>query len=104
MTDINPNLSLTTYGRLKPGDRVILWPLNPTRPDAHLHASTVAEIVRTYRDSGLTPNWNLPNGLLVDYHPDGYLPRDPTIIEWRDTSGSLFTDRADEPVYIVTAD
>ncbi|MDX3520722.1 hypothetical protein [Streptomyces scabiei] len=100
---INSNLTPTTYGQIKPGDRVILWPVHPTRPDAHLHARTVAEIIRTRRDDGLTPNWATPNGLLIDYHPGGYLPRDPVIVEWRDASGSLFINPADETVYITTA-
>lgn len=104
MTTINPHLVPATYGQIKPGDRVILWPVQPTHHHAHHHARTVAEIIDTYRDTGLTPNWALPNGLLIDYHPDGYTPCDPTVIEWRDTQGSRFTNTASEPVYIVRTD
>jgi hypothetical protein len=100
---INPHLTLTTYSKIRPGDRVVKWPLNPAHPDAHLLARTVAEIVRTYRDTGFAPNWRLPNGLLVDYHSNGCTYYDHTVIVWRDSNGSLFEDHADDTAYIAPA-
>jgi hypothetical protein len=102
---INPHLTLTAYGDLKPGDRVINGLLNPTRPDAHLLARPVREIVRTYRKNGAIPNWALPLTERVGRHtnPHGYKRYACDVIVWRDTNGSLFEDRADEPVYIASA-
>lgn len=98
---INPHLTPVTYNDLKPGMRVVNGLLNPGRPDAHQHARTVAEIVH-YRDTGFAPNWAIPNGLLIDYHPNGATYYDHTVIVWRDTHGSLFENPADATVYIVT--
>lgn len=77
--------------------------LNPTRPDAHLLARPVAEVVTTYRNRGYTPNWALPRAERIGRHPHGFKYYDYGVIVWRDDNGSLFDDRADEPVYIVTA-
>lgn len=96
MAPINPHLTRTTYAAIKPGDRVVHRFLNPTRPDAHLLARSVAEIVRTYRTTGFD-----------DHGMRGGTPRltyyDYEVIVWRDTNGSLFEDRTDEAVYIVCA-
>lgn len=96
MTAINPHLTPTAYGQIKPGDRVVQWPLNPARVDAHHLAHPVAEIIRTYRTAGFT-----------DLGLHGGAPRyeyyDYEVIVWRDTNGSLFEDRADETVYIAPA-
>lgn len=93
---INPHLTPTTYGSIKPGDRVVKWPLNPTRPDAHLLARPVAEIVATYRTTGFDDHGISKGANRFTYYDHG-------VIEWRDTSGSLHTDRADEAVYIAPA-
>lgn len=90
---INPHLVPTTYARIKPGDRVAKWPLQPTHPDAHRLARTVHEIVRTYRTTGFHDH-----GLTNRTHR--FTHYDHTVIVWRDTNGSLFEDHADETVYI----
>ena len=101
---INPHLTPTTYGKLRPGDRIITWPLNPARPDAHLLAQTVAEIVGTRRHVGRVGNWALPRAERLTRPRHGSTRYDYTVIEWRDTNGSLHEDRTDETVYIVTTD
>lgn len=105
MAAINPHLTLATYAHIKAGDRVVNGYLNPTRPDAHLLARPVAEIVNTYRKNGRIPNWALPLAERVGRHtnPHGYKRYVCDVTVWRDTGGSVFADRADEPVYIVTA-
>lgn len=105
MAAINPHLTPTTYGQLQPGDRIVNGYLNPTRPDAHLLARPVAEIVDTYRKYGAIPNWALPLAERIGRHanPHGYKRYVCDVIVWRNDNGSLFEDRADEPVYIVTA-
>lgn len=105
MTAINPHLTLTTYSAIKPGDRVVKWPLNPAHPDAHLLARPVAEIVHTYRQTRSIPNWALPLAERIGRHsnPHGFKHYVCDVIEWRDTNGSLHTDRTDEPVYIAPA-
>lgn len=104
MATVNPHLVLTTYGEIRPGDRVVNGFLNPARPDAHLIARPVREIVRTYRSSGFAPNWDTPNGVSVYLYPGGCSYYDELFVEWRDTNGSLFDNAADEAVYIVPAD
>jgi hypothetical protein len=94
---INPHLTLATYGDIKPGDRIVKWPSHPTRPNAHLTARPVAEIIQRYRATGLDDRGlrgGAPRYAYYDYE----------VIAWRDTGGGLFDDRADEPVYIVPAD
>lgn len=104
MAAINPHLKLTTYGGIKPGDRVVNGYLRPTHPDAHHLARTVREIVRTYRNTGFTPNWALPRAERIGRPSHGFKYYDYEVIVWRDTNGSLFEDRADETVYITPAD
>lgn len=71
--------------------------LNPTHPNAHLIARPVAEIVRTYRNTGFDDHGlTKRDGRFTHY--------DYKVIVWRDTNGSLFEDRADETVYTVPAD
>ena len=105
MTAINPHLIPTTYSAIKPGDRVVNGFLNPTHPDAHLLARPVHEIVHTYRKTGSIPNWALPLAERIGRHsnPHGFKHYEHQAIVWRDTNGSLFEDRADEPVYIAPA-
>ena len=88
MPAINPNLAPTAYGQLKPGDRVILWPVQPTRPDAHLHARTVGEIVRTYRTTGFAPNWALPRAERAGRPSNGFKYYDYRVVVWRAISPS----------------
>ncbi len=91
---INPHLTPTTYSELRPGMRVVNGFLNPGRPDAHQLARTVAEIVCTYRTSGFDDHGVSRRDRFTYY--------DYTVIEWRDTHGSLYADRADATVHIVT--
>lgn len=92
---INPHLTATTYGQIKPGDRVVNGFLHPTRTDAHLVARTVAEVAGTYRATGFDDH-----GVSAHTRFSFY---DYEVIVWRDTSGSLFEDRADEIVYVAPA-
>lgn len=103
---INPNLTRTTYRQIKPGDRIVNGFLNPTHPNAHHLARPVREIVRTYRNTGFTPNWALPLAERIGRHsnPHGFKRYDHDVVVWRDTNGSLFEDPADEAVYIAPAD
>lgn len=96
MAAINPHLTPTTYGDIKPGDRVVNGFLNPTRPDARLIARPVAAIVHTYRTSGFHDHGITKGAGRFEYY-------DYKVIVWRDTNGSLFEDRADEAVYIAAA-
>ena len=96
MAAINPNLTPTTYAQMKPGNRVITGFLNPARPDAHLHARTVAEILGTYRTSGFDDH-----GIS---RRDRFTYYDYTVVTWRDTYGSLYDSRADDTTYIVRTD
>jgi hypothetical protein len=94
---INPHLTPTACGELQPGMRVVNGFLNPTRPDAHQLARIVAEIVRTYRAQGFDEHGMRGGTPRLTYY-------DYTVIEWRDSNGSLFADRADQTVYTVTDD
>jgi len=93
---INPNLTATTYGQIRPGDRVVNGFLSPRRPDAHLYARPVAEIIRSYRTTGFHDHGHRRGAPRYTYY-------DYEVIVWRDTNGSLFEDRADATVYIATA-
>lgn len=100
---INPHLTLTTYGEIKPGDRIVNGFLRPTRDDAHLLARPVAKIVETYRRVGWVRNWTLPLAERLAHGAHNLTYHDYEVIVWRDNTGSLFEDRADEPVYTVPA-
>lgn len=98
---INPNLTPTTYSAIKPGDRVINGHLRPTRKDAHLLARPVAEVIETGRHVGWVRNWTLPRAERLTRPRNGFTYYDYETVVWRDASGCVFEDRADETVYIV---
>ena len=95
MATPHPHLPRPPYGGIKPGDRVVNGFLDPTRPDAHLLARTVAEILGTYRTSGFDDHGISRRDRFTYYDHD--------VITWRDSNGSVFDSRADEDVYIVPA-
>ncbi|MBC9730705.1 hypothetical protein [Streptomyces sp. TRM68367] len=103
---VNPHLVQSTYGEIKPGDRVVKWPLSPSNPNAHVLARPVREILGRTRNTGFTPNWALPRNQRTHrpWDANAYSHFDYQVIDWRDSNGSRFDDRADEPVWIVPAD
>jgi hypothetical protein len=100
---INPHLTPTTYGDIKPGDRIVNGFLNPTHPNAHHLARPVADIVEIRRHIGWVRNWTLPRAERHARGAHNITHYDYETVIWRDTGGALFEDRADETVHIVPA-